>query len=243
MSKSKKKKNGNNSGNNQNSSGNGKSSGKNTGKKQSAGQNNKNGKNSGNGNNKGKGKYANSGSGANSGQAKRTGKEYPRAVVVTASVIVLVLLVGILGFAGWFFYKKDFRKERIITSESPDKKHRLVISTVGEPDFPFGKVYGCFELYEGNFRLFKYDYEAKNDGKRMDESNYTVNWSSDFVQTVIHAEEQEDLVHRIYFDGQYEIFGFAEGKSLDFGGYTGNGSQTVENPDEVPLHNVINNKN
>ena len=69
-------------------------------------------------------------------QAVNSHEQDTKYVVIIACILVMVVLLPL----GYVRYKTRYETEQISTSMSPDGDYELVIYSVGEPDFPSGKI-------------------------------------------------------------------------------------------------------
>ena len=98
-------------------------------------------------------------------------------------------------------YLSKYKTIDIDCAFSDDGKYKVIFQSVGSPDFPFGNTHARLILKENNKTIQKFDFDIANDGKNPDRENWYVIWYKNNVQTVIHGEEQQDIIYTLYFDG------------------------------------------
>ena len=122
----------------------------------------------------------------------------PKYVVIIACILVMVVLLPL----GYVRYKTRYEAEQISVSTSPDGDYKLVIYSVGDPDFPFGAAHGRLVL-NGKEKTVAYrSFEVANDGARFDESDLKTTWYIDRVEVVVSGSEQRDELVTMRFNGQ-----------------------------------------
>ena len=115
--------------------------------------------------------------------------------------LICAIIFGV-NIAG-FIYKTDYKKTEI-KSNSHDK-YSLTVYEIGEPDFPFGSAHCRFVLRRDKEKISSTDFEVCNDGGAALESNFDISWNSDGAEIIVNAEEQEDCIYYIYFNGKTKI--------------------------------------
>lgn len=127
-------------------------------------------------------------------------KKITKIILITAATVFVILAV----FIGSFIYNTRFKTQPIDTSVSPDGEYTLLLSSVGEPDFPFGSAYGRITLSKGGSTLSETDIDLAQDGGQIVSENWSVEWKEDCARVTLKAEEQADEIWEMYFDGRVE---------------------------------------
>ncbi len=118
----------------------------------------------------------------------------------TIKYIILIVLVCIL----WFLYIEEWRIQTIDEQSSPDGTYTLTLQQKGDPEWPFGSVYGRMLLKEHDKLLSKTPVSAENDGSDLTPGNWIVDWQEDMVVVVIDSTEGEDQIYRLSYVGDIQ---------------------------------------
>lgn len=114
-------------------------------------------------------------------------------------VLTAALLLG--GTGGVILYRTRYAKTEVTRDRSPDGRYTLTVYMVGEPVFPFGPARCRFELSEGRRKIVRYGFDVYGDGGPAVEDDFTILWSEDCATVTVAAEEQQDAVYVLSFDG------------------------------------------
>lgn len=121
---------------------------------------------------------------------------------LTAVLIAVGCVLGIISLmVGVFIYKTCFHKEKIMESCSEDGKYILTISSVGEPDWPFGAAHCELSLKQGWKRVGHCRCDIWNDGGWAYPENFAIQWDEEKVTVTISPEEGLDEKYELWFDG------------------------------------------
>lgn len=90
---------------------------------------------------------------------------------------------------------------RTVATDSYNK-YTLELQAKSSPDFPFGSQDGRIILKSDLKRICREDFILSNDGKNMDEDNWSVKWENDKVIVTITGEEQSDEIYTLYYNGE-----------------------------------------
>lgn len=80
--------------------------------------------------------------------------------------------------------------------------YTLELQAKSSPDFPFGSQDGRIILKSSSKKICRTDFIISNDGKSMDEDNWSVKWENDKVIVTIIGEEQSDEIYTLYYNGE-----------------------------------------
>lgn len=80
--------------------------------------------------------------------------------------------------------------------------YTLELQAKSSPDFPFGSQDGRIILKSGSKKICREDFILSNDGKNMDEDNWSIKWETDKVVVTITGEEQSDEIYTLYYNGE-----------------------------------------
>ncbi|MBR2489891.1 MAG: hypothetical protein IKB65_00200 [Ruminiclostridium sp.] len=118
----------------------------------------------------------------------------------TAKYILLVLLVLIMSV----LYITRWRIQTVDQQTSPDGTYTLTLQQKGDPEWPFGPVYGRLLLKEQGNLISQTPVSAGNDGTDLTPGNWIVDWQEDMVVVVIRSEEGEDNIYRLSYGGEVQ---------------------------------------
>jgi len=113
-----------------------------------------------------------------------------RALKATAAVIV----VGVLGIAAVKFCDHIPRT----VAKEENGVYSAALQATSSP-FLFGPQDGRIVLKRNGKSIQTEDFWIANDGKYMDESNWSVEWQSDRVIVTIMGEEQSDHAYTFFY--------------------------------------------
>lgn len=116
-------------------------------------------------------------------------------------VFIIVTLSLILIAIGTLKYKTDYARKEINTYYSDDKTYKLVIYTIGEPEWPFGSGKCRFVLSKDGKDITNFNFKQSNDGKWATADDFNVSWFDDKVKIIVSGEEQEDITYSLFFNG------------------------------------------
>ena len=80
--------------------------------------------------------------------------------------------------------------------------YTIALYAIGSPDWPFGDQDGRIIFRKKYKKISSFGFRLSNDGKSMDEDNWTVSWGNDKVTVTIIGEEQRDKTVCFYYDGK-----------------------------------------
>lgn len=118
--------------------------------------------------------------------------------------IVLVILLTAGTVIGGTVYKTRFRPVETVTGISPDGLYTLRVCMLGEPDFPFGATHCRAELTEGGKTVTRFRFDVLNDGKTVDETNFSIRWYDGKVTLDVNGEEMTPVSYDLFFDGKID---------------------------------------
>lgn len=118
--------------------------------------------------------------------------------IVLYSISMIIVLIAIFWICFW--YVTNYKVATCDTSVSPNEKYKLMLQSVGEPDWPFGSASGRLVLKEGKNKISQSDFELQNDGVSISRSCWKVIWYEDFVEVILSGEEQPDEKVVLYFN-------------------------------------------
>ena len=119
-------------------------------------------------------------------------------VIISVAIPAACILTLLAGYE----YRTQYARNEIKTYYSDDHSYRLVIYSIGEPEFPFGPGKCRFVLSGEGKKIHEFDFTMYNDGKWPDADNFDVSWMSDGVRIIVNGEEQEDKTYTLLFDGR-----------------------------------------
>lgn len=119
------------------------------------------------------------------------------AVLIAAGCFLLIvfLLVGV------FLYQTEFRREELTEFHSPDGAYTLTVTSIGEPDWPFGAAHCELALKRGRKRISRPHCEVWNDGGWAYPENFAVQWDEEKATVIVSSEEALDEKYELWFDG------------------------------------------
>lgn len=123
-----------------------------------------------------------------------------KTMIGVAGAILLLLVAA----CGIFIYRTRYETSTLDVAASPDGDYALTLSSVGEPDWPFGRAYGRITLTEDGEQLSKTEIDLAEDGCQISKNNWRVVWQDAYAEVTLHASEQPDELWHIYFDGRIE---------------------------------------
>lgn len=107
------------------------------------------------------------------------------------TLLILIALSSLLFTAGCgIFLGGDIVD--IDTVVSPDTHYSVVLYQLGSPVFPFGSVRAEIRLEKDGEEIETYETEVADDGRNLGPENWTVTFSDDAVEILLHGSEQED---------------------------------------------------
>lgn len=113
-----------------------------------------------------------------------------------------VLLAAVIITAGTMLYSTKYKVTALDQAVSPDGEYTVLLQQIGEPDFPFGYTHARLVLKNSGHTVVKTRFDAANDGAPLCSENWSQEWKEDYVEVVITAEEQEDAVYTLRYDGK-----------------------------------------
>lgn len=115
---------------------------------------------------------------------------------------IAATIFTILGmFVIWFIYVTEFKVTYVSQHVNPINNYTILFQEVGEPEWPFGKTDVKITLLNDK----KKKVEAittyiQNDGAVAGEGNILVEWFENYAEVTLLGSEQEDAVHKIYYN-------------------------------------------
>lgn len=116
-------------------------------------------------------------------------------------VFIIVTLSLILIAIGALKYKTDYARKEINTYYSDDKTYKLIVYTIGEPEWSFGPGKCRFVLSKDGKEISNFNFKHSNDGKWATADDFNVSWMDDKVKIIVSGEEQEDITYYLFFNG------------------------------------------
>lgn len=118
--------------------------------------------------------------------------------------IAAVILLMIVTVGGIFIYHTEYKVILLDESSSPDGEYTLSLSSLGEPDFPFGYAYGKIVLKSDDDIVSETKIDLSNDGGQIAKNSWKVLWKEDYAKVYLYASEQSNEEWHFYFDGKTE---------------------------------------
>lgn len=113
--------------------------------------------------------------------------------VIKILIFVFVVLFVFIGMELYLLAKPT----SISSSDSPDGTYTVELIETESATF-FGPQKVEVILKKGEDFVAKKETIISNDGKALDDSNWTVNWCDQYVEVTIHGEEQSDETIKLY---------------------------------------------
>lgn len=108
-----------------------------------------------------------------------------KIIILVISLVSIFLLLGLFHL-GRIILNLDYTQKVVFENDT----YKIVIKGNG-PTFPFGgedlKIYA-----KNGFKTLKYKTSVSNDGKNIDDDNFSVDWKEDGAILTIRAEEQKN---------------------------------------------------
>lgn len=108
-----------------------------------------------------------------------------RIILIVGAALAAVLAV----FLGIFCYDLDYRVSEIARKAAPDGSQEVVFYEIGSAVF-FGPSDVRLVLEQDGTELNRIDLSISNDGKSLDDSNWSPVWLTDQFRVFIYGEEQ-----------------------------------------------------
>lgn len=121
-----------------------------------------------------------------------------KKILLIGAALFLVFVAFLIALISW---RTTNAKTEVLVSECDDGLHTAKTYIIGEPNMPYGSVKASFELNKENNTVCSVQFDINNDGKNLDEDNFTVTWGENKVKVAIHSEEQADIIYTLNFDG------------------------------------------
>lgn len=148
--------------------------------------------------------------------------------------IFKLLLVIILIFVIFALAIYETNKPRTISNvKSNDNKYSLEFIETESPFF-FSASQVRIILRNEDKETYEINSEIYNDGKYLDESNWSVNWQTNYVDVILKGEEQSDEVITIYYiERKYK-------KSIENNSRNADNDEIIQSEDniETPQENL-----
>lgn len=119
--------------------------------------------------------------------------------------IMAILCVIIICFTVGYGYVTQYKITGVDSTFSPNGNYELFLQEVGEPDWPFGHTHARVVLNNGKKTVSTYSFDVANDGGRMNSNQWHVEWKEDYVEIIIHGEEQNDSRIILNYNGDIDI--------------------------------------
>ena len=115
---------------------------------------------------------------------------------------ITATIFTILGmFIIWFIYVTEFKVTYVSQHVNPINNYTILFQEVGEPEWPFGKTHVKITLLnDKKKKVEKIPTYIQNDGSVTGEENILVEWFEDYAEVTLLGSEQEDEVHKIYYN-------------------------------------------
>ena len=101
-------------------------------------------------------------------------------------------------------YITNYKKVTVDTSNAPDGQYKLLLQSVGEPDWPFGSASGRLILKKNEDTISQTGFELRNDGGSVNDSCWKVTWYETYVEVILSGKEQPDERITLCFDGSVD---------------------------------------
>ena len=122
-------------------------------------------------------------------------------------LIVIVVLQAIFNIYFLFFMKVDLQygeDENWFTKNSPyTNNYCKIIALQAQPESPLvikGTTKVTISVYSHNKELAHFNAKINNKGKKLDESNYSVEWHEEYVLLKLYDYNKEYQSYRFYYD-------------------------------------------
>lgn len=114
--------------------------------------------------------------------------EYRRRYILT---VLLCALISALAFLAAGSLKRNNTARKILTSSHDDMT--VKIYEIGEPETPYGETNCRIDLYENGEKTDEQAVSIQNDGERVTEDNFLVEWEDEAVVIETTGTEQQDI--------------------------------------------------
>lgn len=101
-------------------------------------------------------------------------------------------------------YITNYKKVTVDTTNAPDGQYKLLLQSVGEPDWPFGSASGRLILKKNEDTISQTGFELRNDGGSVNDSCWKVTWYETYVKVILSGKEQPDERITLCFDGSVD---------------------------------------
>ena len=130
------------------------------------------------------------------------------------SILYFICLIFVLVLIFWMCtsYTRNYKKETVDISDSPDGQYELLLQAVGEPDWPFGSASGRLVLMEGKDKISQTGFELHNDGGSVNDRCWKVTWYETYAEVILSGKEQFDERVTLHFDGSVDMQQITEGE-------------------------------
>ncbi len=126
-------------------------------------------------------------------------KKMIATVAVAFGLFIVFCMIFILCRYGVF---DKYTTTDIASFSSPDGRYRLEYQQRGDPEFPFGKTYVRFILYDNGKQKTSVDTFISDDGAIANEHNIkSIDWRNESVSVVLQASEMDDKEIVIAYNG------------------------------------------
>ena len=105
--------------------------------------------------------------------------------------IGVLLAVAAISF-GALFWQKNLRVSSIDSKTSPDGEYSIVLSSVGEPVFPFGPAGGMLVLFHEGESVAAQKILIRDDGARISPDSWSVEWEDGGCRVTVRGSEMDD---------------------------------------------------
>lgn len=119
---------------------------------------------------------------------------------IACAIGAMVLMMAVLW--GGFVYVTKYKVTTVANSVAPEGTYELLLQAIGEADWPFGSASGRLILKEGKREIIQADFELYDDGARIREESWQVNWWEDHVEIILSGSEQADEQVLLYYSGE-----------------------------------------
>lgn len=126
-----------------------------------------------------------------------------KAIIITATILGIFLITAAV-LTGSFIYVTTYKVETVDMDQSPDGNYKLILESVGEPEWPFGRASGRLVLSSNGKVISKTDIKIPKDGNALCEGDLVATWYEKYVEVFLYTFEQEDKIVILYYDGKVE---------------------------------------
>lgn len=120
--------------------------------------------------------------------------------IIKNILLTIFAIIGILILL--FIYITKYRITDVCEFTNPNEKYTVSFQAVGEPEWPFGRTKVRVTLLDkNNHRIESFTTHVHNDGATARKGNIKVEWFENYAQITLMGGEQDDDVHKMYYNG------------------------------------------